>query len=99
MSYVPRPPSFIGKEARDGFYALLGEIREAETNVELTFYMERYIAASREARSMFTMIEAEILSKMRDFRLQYDRETAEQADDVRHIDRGHVDQERSGNEP
>lgn len=61
---VPEPPKLFGGETKDAFYALLDEIRGADTLNELRLHWNRSVEAQQEIRAFFTQIEREVLGKM-----------------------------------
>lgn len=83
---VPAPRELFSSQSRAAFYEMLGEIRTADTDRELMIHMERYLAAQREWRAMFTLVESETLRKFREFREQADLEHAEVQGGIQHIE-------------
>lgn len=81
MAHVPPPSVLIGRESRDGFYALIADVRGAETDRELLHHMERFMNAQREWRELFTLVERELFGKLREFRELTERELLEPSTD------------------
>lgn len=71
---IPEPSRLLSKETSDGFYRLLQEIREADTDRELLVFMEHLFDASREYRDIFSLLEREATKKMREFRTNDQRQ-------------------------
>lgn len=67
MAHVPEPPQLVCSETRDAYFALLADIRGADTLRELNLYWKRAADAQREFRAFFTSIETEIRLKIDEF--------------------------------
>ena len=66
----------LGRDARERLQTLLAAIRDAETQLELMLYIERFFALQVEIRQYFSLIEREIIDKLREFREIDERERA-----------------------
>jgi hypothetical protein len=66
----------LGRDARERFQRLLTAMRDAETQRELMLFIERFFAVQVEVRQYFSLIEREIIDKLREFREVEERESA-----------------------
>ena len=68
---MPQPDELtLGGDARERLQALLVGIRRAEHDYELMLYVERFFNLQMEVRNYFSLIEREIVDKLREFRDQ-----------------------------
>jgi hypothetical protein len=58
----------LGDNARERLQALLAAVRNADQHYELMLYIERFFAIQVEVRQYFSLIEREIIDKLREFR-------------------------------
>lgn len=66
----------LGRDARERLQALLTAMRDADTQRELMLFIERFFAIQVEIRQYFSLIEREIIDKLREFREIDERERA-----------------------
>lgn len=83
---VPAPLELFGPETRAAFFALHDDIRRAESDRELIFFMQRFQQAHQAYRQIFALIEGEVLLKLREFRDESDRELADRSSGISRLD-------------
>jgi hypothetical protein len=65
--FVPDHKPLLSPETKDAAYALLSDIRNAETARELLVYMRNFHEGAAEFRNLLSLIESEIARKIGEF--------------------------------